>query len=69
MDYIKINLFIINKIKKLINYKLKLLANTKIYLFFYMLLLEKANFNILIATQFQYKTKKENIFEVKKILK
>ena len=69
MDYIRVGLFIISKIKGLVNYELELLIDAKIYLVFYILFLKKANPNILVITQFQYKTKKENIFEIKKILK
>jgi hypothetical protein len=43
LNYIKVELFFIKKTKKLINYKLNLFKNIKIFLVFYILLLELTN--------------------------
>ncbi len=40
LNYIKIELFLVKKTKKLINYKLDLLKNIKVFLVFYILLLK-----------------------------
>ena len=48
LDYTKLGLFRIRKILKLINYKLDLLMKIKIYLSFYILVLELANPDTLI---------------------
>ncbi len=46
LNYIKIGLFSIKKNKGLINYKLNLLTDAKVYLIFYIFLLELVDFNI-----------------------
>jgi hypothetical protein len=43
LNYIKVELFLVKKIKKLINYKFDLLKNAKVFLIFYILLLKLAN--------------------------
>ncbi len=48
LNYIKIGLFSIKKSKGLINYKLNLLTDTKVYLIFYVSQLELINFKILL---------------------
>ena len=48
LDYIKVGLFSIKKTKGLVNYKLNLLADAKIYLVFYVSLLKLVDFNILL---------------------
>lgn len=68
-DYIKDGLFRIAEIRGLINYKLELPPDAKIYPVFYILLLEKAPDYLLVATRMNYKLKKENIYKVEKILK
>jgi len=40
LDYIKVKLFLITKVKGLVNYRLDLPTNTRIYLVFHILLLE-----------------------------
>ena len=49
LDYIRNGLFRIKIIKGLVNYKLELLKDIKIYLVFYVSFLEKVLDNILIA--------------------
>jgi len=54
--YIKIELFFIKQIKKLINYKLNLSKNAKIFLIFYILLLKLIDFFTSIQNTFLYET-------------
>ena len=68
LDYIRVGPFRIKAIKKPINYQLDLLADTKIFLTFYISLLEKANNNKPIIITFGYELKEENTFKIKKIL-
>ena len=49
LDYRKLGLFEINKVKGPVNYKFKLLKTMKIYLIFYVLLLEKVLANVLLV--------------------
>jgi len=48
LNYIKIKLFFIKVIKKLINYKLDLFKDSKMFLVFYILLLKLFDFNTFI---------------------
>ena len=50
MDYIKVGLFKIKKVKRLINYELELLLNVKVYPVFYISLFEQTTNNILPVT-------------------
>ncbi len=69
MNYIKIELFFVKKIKKSVNYKLDLLKNIKIFSVFYILLLKSADLSIFIQKIFYYKLQKKNRFEIERILK
>ena len=68
LNHIRIGPFRIKTIKGLINYQLNLLADTKIFLTFHILLLEKANNNKPITITFGYELKEENTFKIEKIL-
>jgi hypothetical protein len=48
LDYIKVGLFLIKKSKELVNYKLNLLADVKVYLIFYIFRLKLVNSKILL---------------------
>ncbi len=48
LNYIKVKLFFVKKTKKLVNYKLDLFKNVKIFLVFYILLLKSIDSNIFI---------------------
>ena len=48
LDYTKLRSFRIRKILGLVNYKLDLLIKIRIYLFFYILVLELANLDTLV---------------------
>jgi len=52
-------LFFVKKIKKLINYKLNLFKNVKVFLVFYILLLKLVNLSIFIQETFYYKLQKK----------
>ena len=68
MNYIKIELFFIKKIKKTINYELNLFKNVKIHLIFHVLFLKLIDFNTFIQKTFHYITQKKNEFEIENIL-
>ena len=65
----KVGPFLIKSVKGLVNYELQLPQKAKIYPIFYILLLEKVGDNELVATDFGYKLKENNIYKVEKILK
>ena len=52
----------------LVNYRLELLLDIKIYLVFYIDRLEPADLETLVRTTFYYKLEEENKFKVKDIL-
>ncbi len=59
----------IKKTKKLINYKLDLFKNIKIFLVFYILLLKSTNLIIFLQNIFNFYLQKKKQFEIEKILK
>ncbi len=59
LNYIKIELFLVKKTKKLINYKLDLLKNIKVFLVFYILLLKSIDSSTFIQKIFYYKLQKK----------
>ena len=68
LDYIKVGLFLIKEVKGVINYKLNLPINTKIYPVFYILLLKLVDPNTPVQNAFYFKVEKETKYKVKKIL-
>jgi len=66
LNYIKIKLFFIKKIKKLINYKLNLFKNIKIFLIFYILLLKLANLIIFLQNIFYFYLQKKINLKLRK---
>ena len=68
LNYKKVKPFRIKEKKKNINYYFKLLYNTKIYLVFYIFLLEKVIDQIPLVNIFIFEPKENNIYEVKEIL-
>jgi len=68
LNYIKVESFFVKKTKKLVNYKLNLLKNIKIFLVFYILLLKLVDLNTFIQKTFYYKLQKKNRFEIERIL-
>jgi hypothetical protein len=68
LDNVKVRLFLILRQNRLVTYTLELLLDAKIYLRFYVSLLELANLETLLQRTFRYKTKEDNTFKVKKIV-
>ena len=68
MDFKKLGLYKIVAKKLLVNYKLRLLKGSRLYLVFYILLLKVALRNVVVSnTKIKLKNKL-NIYNVKKIL-
>ena len=61
LNYIKIELFFIKKIKKTINYELNLFKNVKIHSIFYISFLKSIDLNTFIQKTFHYTIKKKRI--------
>jgi len=55
LNYVKIELFFIKVVKESINYELDLLKNAKVFLIFYISLLESVDSNTFIQKTFHYK--------------
>ena len=68
LDYIKVGPFLIKEVKGVINYKLNLPTDIKIYPVFYILLLKLADPNIPIQNAFHFEVEEETKYKVKKIL-
>ncbi len=68
LNYIKIELFLVKKIKKSVNYKLDLFKNVRIFSVFYILLLKLANSIIFLQNIFYFYLQKKKQFKIEKIL-
>ncbi len=68
LDHVKIESFFIKAVKRLINCELDLPKNAKVFLVFYISLLELADPSTFIQETFHYHPQKENRFKVEKIL-
>jgi len=68
LNHVKIESFFIKVVKRLINYELDLSKNAKVFLVFYISLLESADLSTSIQKTFHYYLQKENRFKIKKIL-
>jgi hypothetical protein len=69
LDNVKVGPFLVSKQNRPVIYTLKLLLDAKIYPQFYISLLELANLETLLQRTFRYKTKEDNIFKVKRIIR
>jgi len=69
LNHVKVESFFIKTIKRLVNYELDLSKNVKVFLVFYVSLLESIDSNTSIQETFYYKVQKKSRYEVKKILK
>ena len=69
INYVKVELLFVKKVKRLINYKLNLFKDIKVFLVFYISLLKLVNLNMFIQEFFYYKAQKESKYKVKQILK
>jgi hypothetical protein len=68
LNHVKIESFFIKVVKKSVNYELDLSKNVKVFLVFYISLLESADLSTFIQETFHYHSQKENRFEIEKIL-
>ncbi len=68
LNYIKVESFLIKKTKRLINYELDLPKDVKVFLVFYISLLELANSMTPLQDTFYFHPQEEEQYEVKKIL-
>ncbi len=68
LDYIKVGLFLVIRNKGPINYKLQLLPDAKIYLVFYISILELVDSNTPLQETFYFQIEEENEFEAERIL-
>ena len=69
LNFTKVEIFFIKKVKKFKSYELNLLKNAKIHSIFDIFLLKSIDLNIFIQETFHYEKQKEKKFEIKKILK
>ena len=67
LDYMKVRPFLVKQQKGLVNYKLALLGDTRVYLVFYILLLEPTNAQTPLQETFYFEDKEE--YKVKRILR
>jgi len=68
LNHVKVESFYIREVKKLVNYKLDLFKNVKVFLVFYISLLKSADLSTSIQETFHYCSQKKNRFEIEKIL-
>jgi hypothetical protein len=69
LNHVKIESFFIKAVKKSVNYELDLSKDARVFLVFYISLLESVDLSTSIQKTFHYKSQEKNRFEVKKILK
>jgi len=68
LDHVKIELFFIKEVKKLVSYELDLSKNAKVFLVFYISLLKLVDLSTFIQEIFHYYSQKKNRFEIERIL-
>ena len=68
LNHVRVKSFLIEKIKRSINFQLQLPADVKIHSVFHIFLLESADTETLLQITFHYQQEKENIYEAEKIL-
>jgi len=68
LNYVKVESFLVKKIKRSINYELDLLKDAKVFLVFYILLLKLANSITSLQDIFYFHSQEEKQFEIEKIL-
>ena len=68
LDYVKVGPFLVNKVVRLVNYRLVLLPDVRIYPVFYISKLEPVDAKTPYQESFYFEPEVENEFEVKKIL-
>jgi len=68
LDHVKVELFFIKEVKKLVSYELDLLKNAKVFLVFYISLLKLVDLSTFIQKTFHYYSQKKNRFKIERIL-
>jgi hypothetical protein len=68
LNHVKVRPFLILDQKGLVTYTLNLLLDAKIYLRFYVNMLELVDLETLLQKTFYFETEEDNIFKVEKIL-
>jgi hypothetical protein len=69
LDFKKLGLFRISERIRTVNFRLELLENSKLYLVFYVVLLELARNNMLVVTDTEIQPEHDpDIYEIKEIL-
>jgi len=68
LNHVKVESFLIKKVKEPVNYELDLPKNAKVFLIFHVSLLEPADLSTPIQNTFHYKSQKEKEFVIEKIL-
>ena len=68
LNHVRVRPFLIEKIKRSINFQLQLSADVKIHSVFHIFLLESADTETLLQITFHYQQEEENIYEAERIL-
>jgi hypothetical protein len=68
LNHVKVESFLIKRIKRLVNYELDLLKNAKVFLIFHISLLKSVDLSTSIQDTFHYKSQKKIEFVIEKIL-
>jgi len=68
LNHVKVESFLVKKIKKSVNYELDLFKDVKVFLVFYISLLKSANSITPLQDTFYFHSQKEEQYEVEKIL-
>ena len=69
MNHVKVESFLVKKTKRLINYKIDLFKNVKIFLVFYILLLKLANSITSLQDTFYFHSQEKKQYKIQKILR
>ena len=69
LDHVKVESFFIKNIKKLMNYKLNLFVDVKVWLVFHVSLLKSTHSKTLIQITFRYQKQEDQKYEVERILR
>jgi hypothetical protein len=68
LNHVKVESFLVKKIKKSVNYELDLPKNAKVFLVFYISLLKLADLIMPLQDVFYFHSQKEKQFKIEKIL-
>ena len=69
LDHVKVESFFIKIVKGRVNYELNFLANARIFLIFYVFVLELIHSKISIQITFRYQSQENQEYEVERILR